>query len=220
MNRLIAPFLIALGLAIAAFAARPADARATIPSGPPLLAAPLVSEVAAAVERPRLAVEPGAPDVAPWAVVAAAVPAPEPPAAVAPAAPSTNASGDGSDLVAWAASLYEAVRSGRWTLVVGLILIGATYVARRWLLKSWAWTQTDRGGVLLAGLLSLVGAFANASMAGRWMDGRAFLAALETALVAMGGYAGIRRLLWPATTIKGELVTDPGKAEDLTGAPS
>ncbi len=117
-------------------------------------------------------------------------------AAPVPVAP--PAAHEPSDPIAWATSVYEAVRGGHWAIVAGLVLIAVTWVFRRFILSDWAWVRTDRGGVLLAGLLSIVGAFTNASLAGQWMDGKAWLAALEAALVAMGGYVGVRRLIWPA----------------------
>lgn len=103
-----------------------------------------------------------------------------------------------TDPVGFAAGLYNAVRSGQWALVVGLCLVGVTYAARRWLLKGWTWAQTDRGGVILAGSLALFGAVGNAALAGTWPDGKTLLAALQVALVAMGGYAGLKKLAFPS----------------------
>lgn len=130
------------------------------------------------------------------AVVLDAGPVAPLPPAEAPA-PSVAFPDLGADPVGFATSLYEAVRSGRWALVAGALLIGVTFAVRRWVLGGWAWAQTDRGGVVLAGLLALAGALANATLAGTWPDGKALLAALQVALVAMGGYAGLRKLAWP-----------------------
>lgn len=116
-------------------------------------------------------------------------------------APSVEIPDLGADPVGWASRLYEAVRSGSWVLVVGLALIGAIYAVRRWVLASWAWAQTDRGGVAVAGGVALAGALANATLAGEWPDGKTLVAALQVALVAMGGYTGVRKLLWPQPAV-------------------
>lgn len=168
-----------------------------------LLALACAAGLATALYAPAIAAS-DRPAVTAASADAAPVAAPAPAAQPADDAPAI-------DPIGWSTDLYQAVRSGRWTMVVGLILIGATYVTRRYVLASWDWAQTDRGGVALAGLLALAGAFANASMAGEWMDGRALLAALEVALVAMGGYAGLRKLVWPSDPPK-----EPAPEELLT----
>jgi hypothetical protein len=101
------------------------------------------------------------------------------------------------DPVGYARQLFDAVQSGQGTIIVAMILIGLVYVARRWGGSLVPWLQTDRGGVALAGGLALVGGLANAILAGATVDLDLALTVLEVALLAMGGWTGVRRLLWP-----------------------
>jgi hypothetical protein len=116
----------------------------------------------------------------------------------APAAPSTPpavaAPDPAADPVGWAKGIYDAVRGGRWAMVAGLLLVGVVYATRRWLLKEWAWAQSDVGGLVMVPALALLGMAANAAMAGTWPDGAAVKAALDATVTAIAAYVAARKV--------------------------
>jgi hypothetical protein len=96
---------------------------------------------------------------------------------------------------------FAALRSGNWTIVAAFALIGVTWVARKpWALGRIKFLSTDRGGVVLALSVSLIGGFAHALAAtGKLPDLTTLKAILTTAVAGMGGYTALKRLVWPPT---------------------
>jgi hypothetical protein len=109
-----------------------------------------------------------------------------------------------ADPVGWARGLYDAVRTGAWPMAAGLALIGVVWAGRRWGGALLPWLKTDRGGVALVLATSTLGALGTAWAAGAAPDGKAALAALQVGLLAIGGYTGLRKLIWPADRVKGD----------------
>lgn len=213
--------LLALGLSMAIAAGLHAAPAGDAPDRflaerPPAAAelAPRRVLVASAIDRPARSFAAGAPEIAPWVVVAAArapiaaavegpVPswvtdAGAPPVAdelLEQATPAAALPDLGADPVGFAKSTYDAVRSGRWSMVAGLILIGVVYAFRRWILDGWAWARSDLGGVILVPALALAGMAAHALAAGTWPDAAAIRAALEAAVTAIATYVGAKKVV-------------------------
>ncbi len=59
------------------------------------------------------------------------------------------------------------------------------------------WLRTDRGGTVLVLALSVLGAIAAAITSGAAINFKLFLTAFEVGLLAIGGYTGVKRLVWP-----------------------
>lgn len=60
-----------------------------------------------------------------------------------------------------------------------------------------SWLRSDRGGTLSVLVLAYGGALVVALRDDVDVTARLFLHALEVALIAIGGYTGVRRLIWP-----------------------
>lgn len=139
------------------------------------------------------------PDGGPGAIAADVEP---PPPVSVPAAPTPP---DDADVIKDA---FGDVVSGdgRARAIVVILLIGVVYCLRRWAKAplpwvGWrilpAWFGTDRGGVVLTLVLGFAGAIAHALYADASVDLNLFEAALMVAITAAGGYATVRRMLWP-----------------------
>jgi hypothetical protein len=95
---------------------------------------------------------------------------------------------------------FNAARSGDWTAVTALFLIGIVWLARKpWALGKIKFFSTDRGGVVLAFGLSVLGGLATAITAmGKFpTDIATYKMIAMTAVTAMGGYVALKRLIWP-----------------------
>ncbi len=114
---------------------------------------------------------------------------------LAPPAPTEAPVDPEQNLGAYLGRLFEAVKSGEWLLAAALAVIGLTWALRRWGAKLIPWLGTDRGGVVVAGVSAFALGLANAGIAGKPVDVTLVVTALEVALLAMGGWAGIRKLL-------------------------
>lgn len=105
------------------------------------------------------------------------------------------------DLGAFASAIFGAVAGKQWGYLVALAVIGLVFAIRKFAGKLpapvgpalEAFFQSDPGGVILAFLV----AFATALAAAGSLSGAVLLAALKTALVAMGGFSLINKLLLP-----------------------
>lgn len=139
--------------------------------------------------------------VAPTAPTTEVAPAP------APATGSTAQTAPDPDQGALKDALGDIV-AGDFTarLVVAVFLIGAVFVNRRYGGAKWIpWgigtylSTTDRGGVILAFSMSFIGSVGHQILAGAWPPGMAvFKAAFVVAVMAIGGYVGVKRIVAPA----------------------
>lgn len=100
-----------------------------------------------------------------------------------------------SDPVGLVRALYDAATAKRWSVVVGIALIGVSYAVRRFVLGRVAWFQTRVGGVAIAVGLSLLGTFGLALASSAPMTGALALDALATAMTAAGGWAWLQHAL-------------------------
>ena len=95
---------------------------------------------------------------------------------------------------------YRAIKGGDYWYAVGLCLALLTFGFRK--LLAWRkieWFATDRGGVASAGITALLSTGALLLIAQRAPSWGLLWAMLTATLVAMGGYAGVKKLLWPSS---------------------
>ena len=131
---------------------------------------------------------------------AAVPPAPVPdwvaePVVAAPVAPAEI----DNDPLGFGVKLFNAVKSGEYWYALGLFLALLTIGFRA--VMSWkkiAWFSTDRGGVAAIGITSLLSLGALALMADKAPSLPLLWGVLAGTVAAMGGYVGIKKLMWPA----------------------
>lgn len=96
--------------------------------------------------------------------------------------------------------LYRAVVGGQFGWLAGLALILAIEPVKRLLLMRVPFLATDLGGVLLAFVMAAIGGCAHALTVGATWDLDLGVSIARNAVVAIGGYAAIKRTLvarWP-----------------------
>lgn len=95
--------------------------------------------------------------------------------------------------------VYNAVRGGQWMVVAAMAVVGLVWLLRNWpgLVSKVPFLSTDRGGVLVTLATSLLLPLATAVLAGKVIGWSDVEAAGMLALTAIGGYTGLKRLLWP-----------------------
>lgn len=98
--------------------------------------------------------------------------------------------------IRYAAQLLDAIRDRDWRLVVSLALIGIVFLARRFG-RRLKYLRGDRGGVLLTFAVASLATVSATLAADEPFRFESVLAALSMGLTAIGGYVGVRRLLWP-----------------------
>lgn len=120
-------------------------------------------------------------------------------------APSASAPDNEVDAIKRA---YAAIQNNDWRSFAALVLILITLVVRRFEAKLPGWFRGDRGGVVLVFVLALLGTAGSAALAGASFASLGLYGnALVLALQAIGGYVGIKRLLWPKTATAEEATT-------------
>lgn len=145
--------------------------------------------------------------------IAPAEPSPAPtatPATPSVVAPAETVAGD-------VRAAYDAIVRGEWVVAAGFALSLLVLGVRRYGVKAIDlvggdklsdWLLTDRGGVVLVFALSLLGSVAHAAIAKAPVNLSTLHAAAVAAITAIGGYAGLRRFVWPqdveAEPVEGE----------------
>lgn len=105
----------------------------------------------------------------------------------------------GDDPGGFLSAVYDAVRGGKWLGAVALLVVALVWAARRWGGKMVPWLRTDRGGAVLALAVSVLGALANAVLAGEGVPGWGVLwSALQVGFLAAGGFAVVKKILRPS----------------------
>ncbi|NRD68606.1 hypothetical protein HRD49_43495 [Corallococcus exiguus] len=92
--------------------------------------------------------------------------------------------------------ILDAVTARDWALVASLAVIAIVYVLRRFAGAWWPLLRTARAGAVLALLLSVSGAMANALLAGESFTVALLLKALTIGLGAAGGFTVVKTLLF------------------------
>lgn len=96
-----------------------------------------------------------------------------------------------------AENMYDAIKSGRWLVLAGLVLMVLVKLVRRYGGQAMPWLLTDRGGVVTALSLALIGEIALVLTSGRSMTFSGLMGALGAAWTASGGWVQLQRLIRP-----------------------
>ncbi|HKQ65975.1 MAG TPA: hypothetical protein VJZ73_13255 [Methylomirabilota bacterium] len=118
-----------------------------------------------------------------------------------------------TDAAAWVKALYEAVTSKKWSVVVGFVLVGLVYVARRWALGWVAWFKTPFGGLVLGFLIALAGTMGIALAAGVQPSLALVATSLSSAAVAAGVWEWLKAHIPGVQTAADKAVTPPALAK-------
>jgi hypothetical protein len=104
-----------------------------------------------------------------------------------------------------------AARGGRWLVVLGGVLILLTKLLRAAASKMGVeWFATDRGGAVLVGATSLLGALGTSWAApDASVDWLTIAGALALTWTAAGGYTWVKAILWPRDKKAAAPVTPP-----------
>ena len=93
--------------------------------------------------------------------------------------------------------LVSAIRSGNWRIVAAIAL-SLIMLAGAKARDKIAFFKGDRGGIVAIFTLSAVGALATSLFADGAIDATMFLRAAEVGLLAIGGFVGFKKLVWPS----------------------
>ena len=150
---------------------------------------------------------PGGPIVLP----AASVAVPSMPGAM-PTDPSTM---EPATLVA---DIFGAAHGHHWRILIALLIVGLVYVDRKFGLSSHVpWFKTDRGGIVLSLLASILVALAALLFSPATLSAQLVTSTLLTWAEASGAFVLIKRAFWPAATGKPIVTGLPGAALLLIG---
>lgn len=101
------------------------------------------------------------------------------------------------DPEAIAENAYDAMKSGRWLVLVGLVLMGLVKLVRKFGGQAIPWLLTDRGGVATALGLAALSEIALLLASGRAPTLSGLMGALAAAWAASGGWVQLQRLIRP-----------------------
>lgn len=138
-------------------------------------------------------------DAGPERGTAAEAPGPDEPSSSTPDAKNIDPT---EDPVGFARELFDAwgdPSGHKARAIFALLLIGLVFALRRWGAKVVPWFGSERGGPILAGGLALLLGLGNALKAGATIDVDVVIALLEVAGLAMGGWSGVKHVLFPKT---------------------
>ncbi|WP_223645548.1 hypothetical protein [Corallococcus sp. EGB] len=97
---------------------------------------------------------------------------------------------------AFARLVLDAVTARNWALVASLAVVALVYVLRRYVGAWWPVLRTARVGAVLAVLLAVAGAVANALLAEEAFTVALLLKAVAIGLGAAGGFSVVKALLF------------------------
>lgn len=101
------------------------------------------------------------------------------------------------DAFGWLRAGYDAIVDGDWKIAAGALLSLLVLGIRRYGTKLPGFFRTDRGGVVLVLVTSLVGGVGHALVARAPLSFALVESILMVAIIAIGGYQGLKRLIWP-----------------------
>lgn len=99
------------------------------------------------------------------------------------------------DFSAFASQALAAVHAGNYKLLAALAVVGLVAALRKW---GPEWVKGDRGGAALAFVVAMAGALVTAFSAGAGFSWQLLADAAAVALTAIGGFVGVKKLLFPA----------------------
>lgn len=109
---------------------------------------------------------------------------------------------DGDDALGWIRAGYDAIVDGDWKIAAGALLSLLVLGIRRYGTRLPGFFRTDRGGVVLVLVTSLIGGVGHAFVAGAPLSLALVESILLVAIIAIGGYQGLKRLIWPKPPAK------------------
>lgn len=102
-------------------------------------------------------------------------------------------------------SMFDAVQGRHWWILASTVVVGVTWLLRTGVARkstSWlAWFDTDRGGVALTAIVSILGGLATALGAEHAPGGEFLLSCLKIFIGAIGQYVAIKKLAKPADKV-------------------
>lgn len=115
-----------------------------------------------------------------------------------PAEPKTEPVAEevGQDPIGTLTQLVQAVRDGNWKGAAAALIILLVWAGRKFGEK-WSFFRSDRGGPVLVFALSFGTALIASGLATEPMSLKLFITAAEVGLMAMGGFVGLKRVIWP-----------------------
>lgn len=115
--------------------------------------------------------------------------------------------------------VYRAIIAGRWSWLAGLGLIAVIEPAKRWLLGR-GWLRSDLGGLVLAFAAAAVTGAASALLAGELWTTATVTGILRNAVVAIGGYTAIKRVILERFAAGAKVATSlpPAPAREVADA--
>lgn len=121
------------------------------------------------------------------------------------------------DAAGWIKALYDAATSREWSVVVGLVLVGLVYVARRWLLGWVSWFKTPFGGLVLGFLVALASTMGLALGAGAKPSLSLVMTALSSAAAAAGVWEWLKTHV-PGMQAAADKAATPAPTQPSPGA--
>lgn len=103
----------------------------------------------------------------------------------------------GADPGGFFSAAVDALKTKDFKLVVILAIVGFVYALRRWGGLVVPWFKSDRGGALLALVTGVLAAGCATAAAGAPFDLHLLVNGLEAGVLAAGGFAVVKKLLWP-----------------------
>ncbi|WP_254625390.1 hypothetical protein [Myxococcus sp. CA051A] len=103
---------------------------------------------------------------------------------------------DPSRIEEFARLVFDAVTARNWALVASLAVVAVVYALRRFGGTLFPWLASSRAGAVLALLVAVAGAVANALVAGESFTWTLLLKALGIGLGAAGGFSVLKALLF------------------------
>lgn len=99
---------------------------------------------------------------------------------------------------ALAGALLAAFAGKQWSIAAGVALMLIVFAVRKYVLKSWSWAQTDRGGVVVALVINVLTIGALQLAAGETSVGAILLAILNSFLGSAGAYTVVKKTTQPS----------------------
>lgn len=95
------------------------------------------------------------------------------------------------------ALVLQAAQGGQWPMVAALALVAVVWAARKWGAPQVPFLGTPEGGAILNIATGFAGAFLTALMGGTPFTWGLLWASLQVSLLAAGGWAMLKSLVWP-----------------------
>jgi hypothetical protein len=102
----------------------------------------------------------------------------------------------GTDPSSFLLAIVKAIQGGDWRGLAVLVAIGVTWAVKKYGAKAWPWLATRRGGTALALFLGVVGTLIPAFAGGAPFTLKLALDALLFGFTSMGGWLGLRNMVW------------------------